>query len=153
MEDTSNYRNIKETYKIEGTIGRGSFATVKKAKNRASGVRFAVKVLSKKKMNDEDKISMQTEIDILKQMDHPNVVKLVDVFEDERHCASSWSLWKVENFSIKSWRRSTSLRPKPEMPPRQSWMRFFTAMASELSTETSSPKIFCFSPRRQASLL
>ena len=85
MEDTSNYRNIKETYKIEGTIGRGSFATVKKAKNRASGVRFAVKVLSKKKMNDEDKISMQTEIDILKQMDHPNVVKLVDVFEDERH--------------------------------------------------------------------
>lgn len=32
-----NYRNIKETYKIEGTIGRGSFATVKKAKFRATG--------------------------------------------------------------------------------------------------------------------
>ena len=85
MEDTSGFRNIKETYKIEGTIGRGSFATVKKAKNRASGLRFAVKVLSKKKMNDEDKASTKTEIDILKQMDHPNVVKLVDVFEDERH--------------------------------------------------------------------
>mgnify|MGYP002640774521 FL=1 len=53
-----NYRNIKETYKIEGTIGKGSFATVKKAKNRATGQRFAVKVLSKKKMSDEDKISM-----------------------------------------------------------------------------------------------
>ena len=66
MEDTSGYRNIKETYKIEGTIGKGSFATVKKAKHRASGVRFAVKVLSKKKMSDEDKISMQTEIEILK---------------------------------------------------------------------------------------
>jgi len=79
------YRNIKETYKIEGTIGKGSFATVKKAKNRATGVRYAVKVLSKKKMNEEDKIAMQTEIDILKQVDHPNVVKLIDVFEDERH--------------------------------------------------------------------
>lgn len=84
-EDTSGYRNIKETYKIEGTIGKGSFATVKKAKNRKTNIRYAVKVLSKKKMNDEDKIAMQTEIEILKSVDHPNVVKLIDVFEDERH--------------------------------------------------------------------
>jgi hypothetical protein len=34
MENTANFRNIKETYKIEGTIGKGSFATVKKAKHR-----------------------------------------------------------------------------------------------------------------------
>lgn len=53
-----NFRNIKETYKIEGTIGRGSFATVKKAKFRSTGQRFAVKVLSKKKMSDEDKVAM-----------------------------------------------------------------------------------------------
>ena len=85
MENTSGYRNIKETYKIEGTIGKGSFATVKKAKHRETGVRYAVKVLSKKKMNDEEKLAMQLEIDILKQMDHPNIVKLMDVFEDERH--------------------------------------------------------------------
>ena len=85
MENTANYRNIKETYKIEGTIGKGSFATVKKAKNRFTGKTYAVKVLSKKKMSEEDKVAMQTEIDILKQIDHPNVVKLIDVFEDERH--------------------------------------------------------------------
>lgn len=85
MENSANYRNIKETYKIEGTIGKGSFATVKKAKHRDTQVRYAVKVLSKKKMSDEDKIAMQTEIEILKTVDHPNVVKLVDVFEDERH--------------------------------------------------------------------
>ena len=78
------YRNIKETYKIEGTIGKGSFATVKKAKHRESGDRFAVKVLSKKKMNDDDKAAMQTEIDILKQVDHPNIVKLYDVFDEEK---------------------------------------------------------------------
>lgn len=85
MENTANYRNIKETYKIEGTIGKGSFATVKKAKHRETQVRYAVKVLSKKKMSDEDKIAMQTEIEILKSVDHPNVVKMIDVFEDERH--------------------------------------------------------------------
>ena len=64
--DTSGYRNIKITYKIESTIGKGSFATVKKAKHRDSGTRVAVKVLSKKKMSEEDKLAMQTEIDILK---------------------------------------------------------------------------------------
>jgi len=64
--NTAHYRNIKETYKIEATLGKGSFATVKKAKHRATGERFAVKVLSKKKMSEEDKAAMQTEIDILK---------------------------------------------------------------------------------------
>ena len=85
MEDISNYRKIKETYKIEATLGKGSFATVKRAKHRATGERFAVKVLSKKKMSEEDKVSMKTEIEILKQVDHPNIVKLIDVFEDEKH--------------------------------------------------------------------
>jgi len=28
---------------------------------------------------------LRTEIDILKTLDHPNIVKLVDIFEDERH--------------------------------------------------------------------
>ena len=78
-------RAIKDVYKIEATIGKGSFATVKKAKNRETGERFAVKVLSKKKMTEEDKIAMQTEIEILKQVDHPNIVRLIDIFEDERH--------------------------------------------------------------------
>jgi len=51
MESTDNYRNIKDVYKIENTIGKGSSATVKKAKNRETGERFAVKVLSKRKMS------------------------------------------------------------------------------------------------------
>jgi len=82
---TEHYRNIKEIYKIEATLGKGNFATVKKAKNRTTGERFAVKVLSKKKMTEEDKAAMKVEIEILKQVDHPNIVKLIDVFEDERH--------------------------------------------------------------------
>ena len=81
----SNYRNIKDTYKIERTIGKGSFATVRKCKNRATGEYFAVKILSKRKMAPEDKASLQQEIDIMKQIDHPNIVKMIDFFEDEGH--------------------------------------------------------------------
>ena len=36
-------------------------------------------------MSEEDKRAMVTEIEILKQIDHPNIVKLIDIFEDERH--------------------------------------------------------------------
>ena len=81
-------------YKIEATIGRGSFATVKRAKHRETGERFAVKVLSKRKMSDEDKLAMLTEIEILKQLDHPNIVKLIEVFEDERHWCLVMELMK-----------------------------------------------------------
>jgi serine/threonine protein kinase len=44
------FRNIKEIYKIQRTIGKGSFATVRKAKNRVTNEYVAVKVLSKRKM-------------------------------------------------------------------------------------------------------
>ena len=45
---------IKEKYKIEATLGRGSFGNVRKCKNRMTGERFAVKVLSKKRMDEDD---------------------------------------------------------------------------------------------------
>lgn len=34
-------------------------------------------------MNDEDKVAVETEIEILKQIDHPNIVKLHEVYEDD----------------------------------------------------------------------
>ena len=80
-----HYRNIKDTYKIETTLGKGNFATVKRCKNRETGERFAVKVMSKAKLTEDMRQAILNEIDILKQIDHPNIVKLFDVFEDERH--------------------------------------------------------------------
>ena len=64
--NTEHYRNIKDHYKIEATLGKGSFATVKRAKNRVTGERYAVKVMSKKKMSEEDKAATDVEISILK---------------------------------------------------------------------------------------
>lgn len=41
--------------------------------------------MSKRKMTDTDRDSLMQEIEILKQIDHPNIIRLLDVFEDERH--------------------------------------------------------------------
>jgi serine/threonine protein kinase len=39
----------------------------------------------KKKMDEEDKEAVKTEIEIMKLVDHPNLVSLVKVFEDEQY--------------------------------------------------------------------
>ena len=39
-------------------------------------------ILYRRKLTDEDRVGLQNEIDILKQVDHPNIVKLIDVYED-----------------------------------------------------------------------
>ena len=38
----------------------------------------------REKLSEEDKLALQNEIDILKQVDHPNIVKLFDVFDEEK---------------------------------------------------------------------
>lgn len=77
--------NIKADYKVESVIGKGSFASVRKGRSRATGDRVAIKVIAKRKLTEEDKVGLQNEIDILKQVDHPNIVKLFDIYEDEKY--------------------------------------------------------------------
>jgi len=36
-------------------------------------------------LTQEDKVGLQNEIDILKQVDHPNIVKLFDIYEDDKY--------------------------------------------------------------------
>lgn len=36
-------------------------------------------------MDDKEKIRLKYEIDILKNLDHPNIVKLYEVFEDKNN--------------------------------------------------------------------
>lgn len=36
-------------------------------------------------LEDEDLLALQNEIDIMTQIDHPNIVKLYDIFEDDKY--------------------------------------------------------------------
>lgn len=59
-------RAIRDDYKLEGTLGKGSFATVRKARDRVTGESVAVKIISKQKLSEEDKLALRNEIDILR---------------------------------------------------------------------------------------
>ena len=58
---------------------------MKLAKNRETGEKFAVKVFSKSKMSEEDVKLAIMEIEILQSLDHPNIVRMIEAFESERH--------------------------------------------------------------------
>jgi len=45
-------------------------------------------------MSQEDKAGLLVEIEILKSMDHPNIVRLIEVFEDDRHWCLVMELMK-----------------------------------------------------------
>eukprot|EP00927_Polykrikos_kofoidii_P047976 TRINITY_DN42235_c0_g1_i1.p1 TRINITY_DN42235_c0_g1~~TRINITY_DN42235_c0_g1_i1.p1 ORF type:complete len:636 (+),score=121.83 TRINITY_DN42235_c0_g1_i1:134-2041(+) len=77
-----NQNPIRRFYDIGAMLGQGAFGQVKKAVVKATKATRAVKVISKEKMKDH-LWSLRREMDILKMLDHPNNVKLYEIFEDD----------------------------------------------------------------------
>jgi calcium-dependent protein kinase len=62
-------------------LGSGSFGTVRKCKDRKTGELAAVKTIAKARV--EDIMTLQREIELLKAVNHPHIIQLYDVYEDE----------------------------------------------------------------------
>lgn len=77
----SRLGGIEDVYKLGKVIGTGSFGSVHSATDSRTGAVRAVKSVSKGSEVPPERIRM--EVDILKSLDHPNVVKLYESFEDE----------------------------------------------------------------------
>lgn len=72
---------LSEKYEIGGVIGRGTFGEVKKIKDKTTGELRAVKIISKTHCQQTDNFA--DEIDIIKKLDHPNVVRFYGFYQDE----------------------------------------------------------------------
>ncbi|GMI09643.1 hypothetical protein TrVE_jg9701 [Triparma verrucosa] len=70
-------------YKFGRTLGKGSFATVKIATCVTDGTTWAIKIIDKKALNDEDREALQVECDTMMKVDHDNIVRLKEVFDNE----------------------------------------------------------------------
>ena len=76
-----NFKSLLDQYEIENKLGRGKFGLVKLAKHKETGRLVAIKIMAKKNMNNQDLELAKTEIDILKVSQHPNIIKLYDVYD------------------------------------------------------------------------
>ena len=80
---SQNFGNIFEKYDIIKQLGSGSFGKVYEIKNKITNICYACKELSKKKIKKKDIEKFNTEISILRKSDHPNIIKIYEIYEDE----------------------------------------------------------------------
>ena len=77
--------NPSKKYKPKKMLGSGSFGSVYEAKNTIFGNTVAMKVIKKDKENELDEQEIRNEIDILKKLSHPNIVKIYEFYISENH--------------------------------------------------------------------
>ena len=83
----ANYqRDITKEYYFKYEIDRGKFGHVFLAKSNTEDKKYAIKLVQKKNQSLEEYKINRNEIDIfhlLQNIDHPNIVKCIDLFENE----------------------------------------------------------------------
>jgi len=76
--------NIRDIYDFGDELGRGAFAVVRYATHKKSKRKYAVKIIDKKNLGESHAISLKREIEIMQQVNHPHIIKLRQVFENEK---------------------------------------------------------------------
>ncbi|CAM6074502.1 unnamed protein product [Sphagnum tenellum] len=80
MELTSSPRTRVGKYELGNTLGEGTFAKVKIAKNKETGESVAIKVIDKEKILKHKMVDqIKREISTMKRVKHPNIVQLLEV--------------------------------------------------------------------------
>ena len=75
-----------EDYEFLGNIGQGMSGKVYKAKHKIENKFYAIKKLNFNEINEKERIAIQEEVNLLKQLRHPNIVTYKDSFFDEENC-------------------------------------------------------------------
>ncbi|KAI8556705.1 hypothetical protein RHMOL_Rhmol05G0274700 [Rhododendron molle] len=81
MAHQSSTRYVGE-YVVGRQIGSGSFSVVWHARHRVHGTEVAIKEIVTGRLNKKLQESLMSEIVILKQINHPNIIRLHDIIEE-----------------------------------------------------------------------
>ena len=73
-------RGLRDIYENTKKLGKGSFGKVFQVRNKTTNKLYACKKISKLNCSNP---TFKKEIEILMRMDHPNIIKLYEVFESD----------------------------------------------------------------------
>lgn len=76
-------RDVYHFYSQMSLLGQGHFGKVYKVQHKETGMIRVLKVISKKKIEGEPKLLEETHL--MSQLDHPNIVKVMEMFSDKDH--------------------------------------------------------------------
>ena len=72
-------------YTLDKTLGEGTFSIVKEGIHKQSGESFAIKIVNKSKLLEEEEARLQDEITLIQELAHPNILHLYDVFYEPEY--------------------------------------------------------------------
>ena len=78
-----NYQ-ISNNYDFIQELGRGAYGVVYKALNKKTGMTRAIKKIDKNLMNADEISQLVEEVDILKHIDHPNIIKIYEFYQTSK---------------------------------------------------------------------
>jgi serine/threonine-protein kinase Chk2 len=87
VNTNQNTDEIFQYYDIHKELGKGNFSVVHLGINKSTGEACAIKFLNKRKFWSDPKIKDQVvrEVEILRQIKHPNVVQYKDLYEGDTY--------------------------------------------------------------------
>lgn len=89
VDDQSVYpKELRDQYIMSKTLGSGACGEVKLAFERKTCKKVAIKIISKRKFaigseKEDPALNVETEIEILKKLNHPCIIKIKDFFDAE----------------------------------------------------------------------
>ena len=82
-DDTICTEPLSKYYQLGDEIGRGGFSVVVEGVRKKDSKRVAMKCIMKEKIDRDDIKILIREVKIMKRLDHPHILKLYEVYEDD----------------------------------------------------------------------
>ncbi|XP_028814242.1 death-associated protein kinase 2 isoform X1 [Denticeps clupeoides] len=84
--DVFKQQKVEDFYEIGEELGSGQFAVVKRCKEKSTGMEYAAKFIKKRQSRASRRgvrrEEIEREVDILRDLQHPNIISLHDVYEN-----------------------------------------------------------------------
>jgi carbon catabolite-derepressing protein kinase len=98
---TPQSSRVIDGYRIEKELlGVGTWAEVRRAIHATTGKRVAVKMILKSRLSPSDRKLMSREIQIMQELDHPNLCKLLHATETDEHILIFMELFETDLFNL-----------------------------------------------------
>lgn len=80
---TQRAGKLTDCYELGGKLGSGGYGEVFSCVHKETKIERAVKVLKRSNFCDDEAVIK--EFNILKELDHPNILRQIEMFSDEEH--------------------------------------------------------------------
>ena len=96
---TGRNRTLESMYTRGNVLGEGRFAVVRNGTHRTTGKEHALKIINRAKVFGREDI-IENELKIMRSVNHPNIIKLIEDFETDNEIILVMELLQVCNIHV-----------------------------------------------------